>query len=360
VNEASPPGYETLIGLVQHFSPTGHEGEAVAWLVERMRQLGYGQAFVDDAGNAIGVMGDGERQGVLLGHIDTVPGEIPVRLEGDALFGRGTVDAKGPLAAFVDAVAGLGRVPGWQWVVIGAVDEEGDSRGARFVLDRYRPDFVIVGEPSRWDRVTLGYKGSVWSRITVRRPLAHSASAKITACEAAIGYWRSVQGWTTDFNRDRSRVFEQVIPSLRAWSSADDGFESWATLHLGTRLPLDVTPEAWLDRLQALDPSAQVEPDGFATPAYRGDKNSMLTRAFLHGIRAAGGEPAFVLKSGTADLNLVAPHWSCPGVAYGPGDSSLDHTPHEHILLSEYTRSRIVLREVLGRMSGASATPSDH
>ena len=75
-----PPEFETLIGLVRHYSPTGQESEAVSWLVRRMAGLGFTKSYVDDVGNAIGVMGAGESKGVLLGHIDTVPGEIPVRL----------------------------------------------------------------------------------------------------------------------------------------------------------------------------------------------------------------------------------------------------------------------------------------
>ena len=69
-----------------------------------MRALGY-DAHVDGAGNAVGTRGTGEREIVLLGHIDTVPGEVPVRIEDGVLFGRGAVDAKGPLAAFVVAGA---------------------------------------------------------------------------------------------------------------------------------------------------------------------------------------------------------------------------------------------------------------
>ena len=66
---------------------------------------------------------------VLLGHMDTVRGYIPVKLEDGVLFGRGAVDAKGPLAAFLCATARLvrhGAVGALRRpiVVIGAVEEE--------------------------------------------------------------------------------------------------------------------------------------------------------------------------------------------------------------------------------------------
>ncbi|MFQ5576556.1 MAG: M20/M25/M40 family metallo-hydrolase [Anaerolineae bacterium] len=70
-------------------------------------------------------------------------------------------------------------------------------------------------------------------------------------------------------------------------------------------------------------------------------------RAFLKAIRAAGGKPRFVVKTGTSDMNVVGPVWGCPILAYGPGDSSLDHTPHEHLNLNDYRRAIEILKVVL-------------
>ncbi|MFN8461315.1 MAG: M20/M25/M40 family metallo-hydrolase [Anaerolineales bacterium] len=178
--------FDTLVGLVSQYSPSGSERRAVEWLVERMKALGYDESFIDEAGNAVGVMGSGEKQVVLLGHIDTVLGEIKVEQVADLLYGRGAVDAKGPLACFVDAVAKVGAKDGWQFVVIGAVEEERDSEGARFVVNQYKPDFAIIGEPNHWDRIALGYKGSAWANVIVKREQAHTASGEETAAEAAV------------------------------------------------------------------------------------------------------------------------------------------------------------------------------
>jgi acetylornithine deacetylase/succinyl-diaminopimelate desuccinylase-like protein len=78
-------------------------------------------------------------------------------------------------------------------------------------------------------------------------------------------------------------------------------------------------------------------------PAFRNDKNTLLARTLLAGIRSQNAQPSFVLKSGTSDMNIVGPRWNCPMVAYGPGDSSLDHTPQEHVSLAEYNNSVQVL-----------------
>ncbi len=100
-----------LQGLVAIPSLSTQESAAAAWLVEQMAAGGYDRAYVDPAGNAVGEMGpaSADQVVVLLGHIDTVPGSIPVRIEagedGPVLYGRGSVDAKGPLATATAAVA---------------------------------------------------------------------------------------------------------------------------------------------------------------------------------------------------------------------------------------------------------------
>jgi LysW-gamma-L-lysine carboxypeptidase len=354
---------DTLIGLVSQYSPSGQERGAVEWLVARMKSLGYDDAFVDEAGNAVGVMGQGSKQVILLGHIDTVPGEIKVTLtpnpspegRGELLYGRGSVDAKGPLASFTDAVAKVGAKDGWQFVVIGAVEEERNSEGARFAAERYKPDFAIIGEPNQWDRMALGYKGSAWANITVKRGQTHTASGEETAAESAVEVWLKIKAYVDSFNTDKPKVFDKLLLTLRGMDSDSNDFEQWARLKVGVRLPVKVSPEAWYkiisDSHLRDDCHFEVEPVGFAIPAWGCEKNTPLVRAFLSGIRSQGGEPRFVYKTGTADLNIVAPVWKCPAVVYGPGDSALDHTPNEHINLDDYQKAVDVLSAALEKLT---------
>jgi LysW-gamma-L-lysine carboxypeptidase len=351
--------FETLIGLVSQYSPSGQERGAVEWLVARMKSLGYDDTFIDEAGNAVGVMGKGTRQVVLLGHIDTVPGEIKVTLtpnpspegRGELLYGRGSVDAKGPLACFVDASAQVGAKDGWQIVVIGAVEEERNSEGARFIATKYKPDFAIIGEPNQWDRMALGYKGSAWANVTVKRGQSHTASGEVTAAEAAVEVWLKIKAYVDSFNADKPKVFDKLLLTLRGMESDSNDFEQWAKLKIGVRLPVEISPEDWYVKLNEIADGANVEPTGFAVPAWGGEKNTPLVRSFLSGIRSQGGEPRFVYKTGTADLNIVAPVWKCPAVVYGPGDSALDHTPNEHINLDDYRKAVDVLSAALEKLT---------
>jgi LysW-gamma-L-lysine carboxypeptidase len=336
-----------LEGLLKLYSPTGQETEAVNYLVAQMQAAGF-EAFVDEAGNAVGVLGDGPKTVMLLGHIDTVPGFIPVVREGDKLTGRGAVDAKGPLACFVaSARRARSRLAGRKVVVIGAVGEEGDSRGAHHIRDQYRPApaAIIIGEPSGWEKITLGYKGSAWFEYRVQRALAHTSAQSESACEAAVAFWNRVSAWASARNLN-NRMFDQVNPTLREMGSDSDGFVESAVLKFGARLPLGLSLAELDGALRGLLDHAELTLlDG--VPAYRAEKNTPLVRAFLAAIRKAGGDPSFTLKSGTSDMNVVAPAWGTPSLAYGPGDSALDHTPDEHISISEYQRGIEVLTEAL-------------
>jgi [amino group carrier protein]-lysine/ornithine hydrolase len=335
-----------LTGLVERYSPSTHERSAVAFLVQQMTALGF-QAEVDGAGNAVGSLGDGPTTILLLGHIDTVRGYINVRREGSLLHGRGTVDAKGPLATFVAATAAAGPLPGKRIVVAGAVEEESaTSRGARYLLGRLTPDAVVIGEPSGWDRVTVGYKGRLLVDYTLRREIGHTAGPNGSVSEDAFGFWAGVQSYAAAYNDGQRRMFSRLSPSLRTMNSVGDGFTETATLTVGFRLPPGLDAGVLQTRLIELAGDGRLRFRGLES-AYHAARSSRLARAFVKAIDAEGSRVQFKVKSGTSDMNVVGPVWRCPILAYGPGDSQLDHTPREHIDLDEYHRAIAVLRRVL-------------
>jgi [amino group carrier protein]-lysine/ornithine hydrolase len=344
--------YDTLLGLVEQYSPTGHEAGAVDWLVARMRSLGYSRAFPDAAGNAVGVIGTGSRQLVLLGHIDTVPGEIPVRVADGVLHGRGSVDAKGPLAAFTDAAIAAGAPADWQIVVIGAVEEEGESRGAWSAAADYHPDFAVIGEPSGWERITLGYKGVARFWFESQKEAGHTASGAESAAECAVRAWNRLADLCKTENAGVEKTYDQLTPSLRVLQTGTDGFLDTARAEGSLRLPTRVSMErvrALID--QAGEGAAAAGIAGVPLPAYRAAKSTPLVGAFLSAVRQEGGSPTFGVKLGTSDLCIVGPAWQCPMSVYGPGDSTLDHTPEERIFLHEYDKAVRVMTAVLRRLT---------
>jgi len=345
-----------LTEMVSIPSVSGDEGRLAGYLVETMRALGF-RACVDQAGNAVGELGGGPRHIALVGHMDTVPGAIPVRREGNVLYGRGAVDAKGSLAAFVVAAARVGELVGLRITVAGAVEEEAaTSKGARYIAETYCPDYCVIGEPSGWHRVTIGYKGRLLIDYSSSRPMSHTAGEAGGVCEEAIAFWLRICGWAESHNRGREGRFSTLDPSLRSIQSDSDGLTERVEMTIGLRLPPGLDVDAFLEDMVAWAGGATVTTRGREAP-FRADKRTPLISAFLSAIRAEGGRPAFLTKTGTSDMNVLGPAWRCPIVAYGPGDSAYDHTPDEQIDLDEYLLSIRVLTRVLQRLSETDRRP---
>lgn len=347
-------------------SHTSQEHKLAEFLRVDMEKRGY-ESMVDAAGNAVGILGEGSRQLVMMGHMDTVPGDIPVRYEDGCLYGRGAVDAKGPLCAFVLAAARAKQAilaSDWQVIVIGATEEEAPySKGANHAAARYRPDLCIIGEPSGSDGITIGYKGRLLVEADFERGSQHTAAPGPSVSEVAMRLWEFVRDFANEFNQGKEKVFDRILASLRRANSDDTGLLETCKVVIGLRLPVDFGPQeieavvrTWVNEAKK---TAGEEGSPFThgltchlrfighEAAHRSERNTPLAYAFVDAIRTEKLRPKFKLKTGTADFNVVAPIWKCPIVAYGPGDSSLDHTPNEHVPVDEFERGVRILHRAI-------------
>ncbi len=348
------PEVALLHGMLSIPSYSGAEGTLARYLVEQARALGL-EAHLDEAGNFIASTGleSSEPPVILLGHMDTVRGVVPLRIEDGKLYGRGAVDAKGPLATFLYATARLaqaGRLTR-PVLVIGAVEEEAaTSRGARAVVGRYQPVACVIGEPSGSRAITLGYKGRLLVEGAISRPMSHTAGPERASSELAAAFWERVRAHGESWNATHAAnsTFAALLPSLRAINSQQDGLLERTEFTIGYRLPpnfdtaeLRIQLEDW-----AAEAGIQLSFRG-EERAFQGSRTTSLARAFVAVLREERVQPTFKLKTGTSDMNVVGPVWGDNIVAYGPGDSRLDHTPQEHILIDEYLHAIDVLERVL-------------
>jgi len=331
---------DLLETLVSTPSPTPDEDECAEALAAFFQEHGR-EVFRDAAGNVRAPTDDSV---LYTSHVDTVPGEIPVRVEageaGPVLWGRGSVDAKGSLAALAVAAVRTGVS------FAGVVGEETNSRGARHLVeDREAPETVVNGEPSGWDGITLGYRGILQGTYVATSESGHTSRPENNAIQDAIAWWSAVEARFE--SADYEPVFEQVTPKPVGIEGgvSDDGLAVEATLSAQLRVPpaystgevreladaeLDAGTVNWTD---AVEPTMQ-------------SPRTPVARAFRAAIREQGGDPRLLRKTGTADMNIYAGAWDCPMATYGPGDSALDHAPDERLPLEELDRAVAVLETV--------------
>ncbi|WP_423750910.1 [LysW]-lysine hydrolase [Salinirarus marinus] len=336
-----------LVDLVSIPSPSGEEGEAAERLVDFFEDHDR-EAWIDDVGN---VRAPADDSVLLTSHIDTVPGDIPVEIEETdddrLLWGRGSVDATGPLAAMAVAAVETGVS------FIGVVGEEVDSRGARHVVDsgRAEPGVVVNGEPSGWNGITLGYRGLLAGTYVATSESGHTSRPENNAIQDGMDWWNRVE---SEFDPDEYLpVFERVTckPVSFQGGTTDDGLSVEVTMDVQFRIPPEYTVGDVREMADGQLNGGTVHWYDSVPPVMQSPRTN-VARAFRAAIRNAGGDPRLLRKTGTSDMNIFASDWDCPMVTYGPGDSDLDHAPNEHLSLTEYDDAVDVLVDVCERLTG--------
>ena len=186
----NPPVHALCRELVRIPSPSGEEGPLAAFVAGRMEALGF-RVETDALGNVLGIReGHGPGPVLLLeAHLDTVPagdpavwshGPFAAEIADGRLWGRGAADTKGALAAMLCAAASLPREAFCGTLTLCASVGEEDLTAAALgpVLDRHRPDLVIVGEPTGL-RLGIAQKGRAGLVVEATGRTAHTSRPEL-------------------------------------------------------------------------------------------------------------------------------------------------------------------------------------
>jgi putative selenium metabolism hydrolase len=176
--------------LVRTESTPGREEAIVGRIASELRQLGFDDAEVDAAGNAVGKVGNGSPMVLIDCHVDTIPEHSPGRWRHDPfaadiadgrLYGLGVCDMKASAAAAIYGVARLaaaGSLPGTVYVVSSIAEEMMEGAALAATFDRCRPDAVIIGEPSEL-RLCTGQRGRAKLEVEVKGEACHAAHPEV-------------------------------------------------------------------------------------------------------------------------------------------------------------------------------------
>ena len=163
-----------------------------------------------DRYNVIGKLGKGPIKLMLCTHTDVIPAldeslwhspPFTATVKGERIYGRGAVDAKGPLAAAMEAMLRISKDDHSGGLALAAVVEEetGRSVGARKLMEKYTPETGMILEPTGM-RISTAHKGAIRTVITIRGKAAHSSSADkgINAISIAAEVLKGIEQYRND------------------------------------------------------------------------------------------------------------------------------------------------------------------
>ena len=360
--------------LVKEKSYSGDEGRAVAAAQRLFRDYGYDEVVVDTYGSISGVM-NGRRPGptVLFDHhIDTVPVPDPAAWTHDPwggevadgkLFGRGTSDMKGALGAALVACGDFARTSGRDFpgrlVVTGVVYEElFEGIAARALSDRWKPDFVVIGEASELN-LKRAQRGRAEVVVETFGVPAHSANpdkgvnAVTQMAKAILEIQKLVPGEQPVLGKGILELTDIISTPYPGASVVP----SHCRATFDRRLLVGETPDsvlapiqAVLDRLSGADPKfrgkvslAQATLTCFtgATiggqrffPGWRFDDEAPFVQAALQALRGAGIPAELSQYSFCTNGSHYAGEAGIKTFGFGPSRENLAHTIDEHVELA--------------------------
>ena len=350
---------KTLEKALKLYTPSLREKSLADFLADKCDDLGFRDIHTDDVGNIIATKGSGSPKILLCGHMDTVPGRIRVRKEGDYLFGRGSSDAKGPLIAMLFAAASAQEKTGTV-IFVGAVDEEGNATGIKSLTkDKPDVDYAIFGEPSGTNQITIGYKGRIAINLKINvEDSAHASApwlAKNAIHESSL-FVNEIKNAleSGQENKKKGMMLTATLTEIKGGLSHNvTPKECNSTIDI--RIPVDMNcklvEEKISQTVQEIARKQQVE--AFysiidETEPFEAEHNSPLVRALTLGILdIEKNRPTLIRKTGTGDMNVIGNKLSIPVVTYGPGDPHAAHTIDEKISIDEYLRGIEVLKRTI-------------
>jgi acetylornithine deacetylase len=303
--------------LIDIESISGNETAVANYLYGELCRLGYQTSKMPVEGNRFNLYATSPEQPnpaiVFSTHMDTVPPFIPSSEDADNIYGRGSCDAKGIIAAQVAASERLRREgihPGLLFVV----GEERDSLGAKVANDHAPASckFLINGEPTE-NRIALASKGTLRAEVTARGRMAHSAYPELG--ESAI---------------------DKLIPALtrlRAMPLHSDPEVGPCTLNIGLieggRAPNVIPDYAHADLLYRLvGKTDELLRQIIATAGDQVEVTFPLELPFLR-FRKIDGLPTMIAAF-TTDIPKLT-NWGEP-LLIGPGSIHVAHTEGEYIV----------------------------
>ena len=299
------------------------------------------------------------------GHLDVVPPGVgwtsdafAPEVRGDLLYGRGAVDMKGSIAAFVAAVSAIPAEAGTISLIITG-DEEGPAIfGTRALMDHMdargiRPDMIVVGEPTSVNRlgdmVKIGRRGSVNIWIDVPGVQGHVAYPHLAdnPIPKLVAMLAEIDAVHLDDGNDWFQPSNIEATDIEVGNHATNVIPAHARARLSIRFNDAQRGEALVAMIETIAhkhaPNAKVlgkiSGEAFLTPP--GDLSALVSAAIA---AETGIRPELSTTGGTSDARFL--HKLCPVVEFGLRNATM-HKLDEAAEIADINRLAAIYRRIV-------------
>lgn len=341
------------------------EGAIADVIARELRSIGLAvelQEVRPGRPNVVGILeGRGPGRSLMFcGHIDTVGVEGMTRpfdpvIKDGRLFGRGSQDMKGGVAAMIGAARDLAQagLPRGKVVIACVIDEEYESIGAEALVTKWGADFGVVTEPTDL-QIAIGHKGFAWVEIQTSGRAAHGSRPRDGRDAIARMGRVLVRLETLDLDL-QARAAHPIMGTGSLHASIISGgrelssYPDRCTLQIERRTIAGESPDtalrevtSILDELRREDPEFEGQARAmFSRPPYEIDRRHELPQGLARAAAEAGRDAPFVGMSFWTDAAVMGVA-GIPSVLFGPGGAGL-HSTEEYVNLDDVAFCRDAL-----------------
>jgi len=363
----TPEVIQFLRDLITIPSTSSHEEEVISRIRKEMEQCAYDEVTVDPMGNILGRIGRGKHILALDAHVDTVDVGNPANwsvdpfrgaMQDGVVYGRGSCDMKGALAAIVHGgklLKQLGLEGEYTLYVVGSVQEEDcDGLCWQYIIneDRIRPEAVVIAEPTNMG-IYRGHRGRMEIEVRTAGISCHGSAPErgvnaIYAMAPIIGEIEQLNGRLTGepFLGNGTVTIAEVRSTSPSLCAVADS----ATIHLDRRLAATDTLDSALAEIRSLESVRRAGADvcvlEYAVPSWRGlvyptkkyfptwllpEQHPLLHRGLSTYRTLFGKEPRVGRWVFSTNGVAVMGMHGIPCIGFGPGDEIHAHMATEQI-----------------------------
>ncbi len=361
--------------LIQIKSYSGDEKEIVEYIVLRMKEFGFDEAYHDGFGNAIGKIGNGPIKIMYDAHIDTVKvtetenwihPPFEGKIENGKLYGRGAVDEKPAMAGFMIACKVLKEIYGddlpFTLYVVGSVlEEDADGYPLFHIIQNegIRPDFVVLGEPTDL-KVYRGQRGRMELKITTTGKSAHGAHNHkgINAIYKMQPVLEEIEKLDRRLKPKQplgkgSITVSQIISKAPSLCSVSD----YCQIHLDRRMTIGENKTTVVKELKEILKKYKIDAkvsipnvEGLSWkgrkfcqeayfPTWVYDEKHSIVDAAMKTSKAAIGKAKSGVWSFSTNGVATAGHFGIPTIGFAPSDEGLSHSSKEVLVLNDLLKA---------------------